>query len=316
MRSSDARGEDVLSIYGGAAVERALDIGGPQEEDDHERTFTAGMYDKHADRIGGASYKLGRYRWSLERLAEIYEANKERYAAVSARTNLPPELIAALHFRESSGDFSTYLHQGDPLGRPAVNHPADIPLFHEWEPAAEHALNDPYKKRIQNDLGLAADTTDLAAMGAYAEYYNGLGYHNKGRTTPYVYAGTDAYRGGKYVADGRYNSRVYDQQPGVVAMVQVMRGEEVTDGVAVHEHKLGDRHLEFGRQGRDVRALQQLLLDHGFDPNGVDGHFGPGTRAAVKAFQVAAGLSVDGMVGEATAEALKAWRSGNGPTIE
>ena len=49
----------------------------------------------------------------------------------------------------------------------------------------------------------------------------GLGYHNKGRTTPYVYAGTDAYRGGKYVADGRYNSRVYDQQPGVVAMVQV-----------------------------------------------------------------------------------------------
>jgi lysozyme family protein len=316
MRSADTRGEDVLSLYGGAAVERALDIGGPQEEEDHERTFTAGMYDKHADRIGDSSYKLGRYRWGLERLAEIYEANIERYAEVSARTNLPPELIAALHFRESSGDFSTYLHQGDPLGRPAVNHPANIPLFHDWEPAAEHALNDPYKKRIQDDLGLSADTTDLAAMGAYAEYYNGLGYHNKGRTSPYVYAGTDAYRGGKYVSDGRYNSRVYDQQPGVVAMVQVMRGEEVTDGVAVHEHKLGDRHLELGRQGRDVRALQQQLLDLGFDPNGVDGHFGPGTRAAVKAFQVAAGLPVDGMVGEATVDSLKTWRPGNGLTIE
>lgn len=315
MRANEARGEDALSLYGGAAVERALDIRGPQEEAP-ERTFTAGMYDKHSDRIGDASYALGRYRWSLERLAEIYEANKERYEEVSARTNLPPEFIAALHFRESSGDFSTYLHQGDPLGRPAVNHPANIPLFHEWEPAAEHALNDPYRKRIQEDLGIQADTTDLAALAAYAEYYNGLGYHNKGRTSPYVYAGTDAYTGGKYVADGRYNSRAYDQQPGVVAMVQVMRGEEVTDGLPVHEHQLGDRHLEFGRQGRDVRSLQMLLLNHGFDPNGVDGSFGPGTRAAVEAFQEAAGLPVDGMVGEETADALKAWRSGNGPTIE
>lgn len=316
MRAASAAGEDALSLYGGAAVERALDISGPQvEDDDHQRTFTDGMYDKHADRIGDASYDLSRYQWSLNRLAEIFEANKERYEEVSAATDLPIELIAALHFRESSGDFSTYLHQGDPLGRQAVNHPANIPIFHEWEPAAEHALNDAYKKRIQRDLGITAETTDLAALSSYAEYYNGLGYHNKGRVSPYVYAGTDAYTGGKYVADGRYSSRAYDQQPGVLAMVQFLRGEQVTDGLPVHEHQLGDRVLEFGRRGRDVRALQQMLLDLGFDPNGVDGSFGPGTKAAVEAFQASEGLEVDGKVGEATADAIKdraARRTGEG----
>ena len=37
-----------------------------------------------------------------------------------ALVNVPAPLIAALHMRESSGKFNTYLHQGDPLGKPAV----------------------------------------------------------------------------------------------------------------------------------------------------------------------------------------------------
>jgi hypothetical protein len=67
-----------------------------------------------------------------------------------------------------------------------------------------------------------------------------------------------------------------------------------------------------GSTGPDVTALQQRLLELGFDPNGVDGVFGPGTESAVKAFQQANGLTVDGKVGPITRAALQL-DSGTGP---
>ncbi len=63
--------------------------------------------------------------------------------------------------------------------------------------------------------------------------------------------------------------------------------------------------LKQGSSGPDVRALQQKLKDLGFDPNGVDGNFGPGTRAAVTAFQQSKGLQADGIAGPATLAALQ-----------
>jgi len=64
--------------------------------------------------------------------------------------------------------------------------------------------------------------------------------------------------------------------------------------------------LKQGSSGPDVQALQQKLKDLGFDPNGVDGNFGPGTEKAVRAFQQAKGLGVDGKVGPGTQAALDA----------
>ena len=53
--------------------------------------------------------------------------------------------------------------------------------------------------------------------------------------------------------------------------------------------------LKQGSSGPDVTDLQQKLKDLGFDPNGVDGNFGPGTRDAVIAFQQSKGLQADGI---------------------
>ena len=62
--------------------------------------------------------------------------------------------------------------------------------------------------------------------------------------------------------------------------------------------------LRQGSSGPEVTNLQQKLKDLGFDPNGVDGNFGPGTKAAVLAFQQSKGLQADGIAGPATLAAL------------
>lgn len=62
--------------------------------------------------------------------------------------------------------------------------------------------------------------------------------------------------------------------------------------------------LKQGSSGPDVTNLQQKLKDLGFDPNGVDGRFGPGTTRALIAFQQSKGLQADGVAGPATMAAL------------
>ena len=62
--------------------------------------------------------------------------------------------------------------------------------------------------------------------------------------------------------------------------------------------------LKRGSSGTQVSNLQQRLNELGFDPNGFDGKFGPGTEAAVIAFQKANGLEADGKVGPNTLAAL------------
>jgi putative chitinase len=64
--------------------------------------------------------------------------------------------------------------------------------------------------------------------------------------------------------------------------------------------------LKRGSSGPDVLTLQSTLKQLGFDPNGVDGNFGPGTEAAVIAFQKAKGLTPDGVCGPNTMAALQA----------
>lgn len=66
--------------------------------------------------------------------------------------------------------------------------------------------------------------------------------------------------------------------------------------------------LRRGSSGTAVTQLQQALFVLGFDPEGVDGFFGPLTEAAVRAFQDDRGLPIDGVVGPKTKGALVALR--------
>ena len=65
--------------------------------------------------------------------------------------------------------------------------------------------------------------------------------------------------------------------------------------------------LRKGSKGADVKALQEQLIALGYSCGswGADGDFGTATENAVKAFQKASGLTVDGIVGAKTYAALE-----------
>jgi peptidoglycan hydrolase-like protein with peptidoglycan-binding domain len=64
--------------------------------------------------------------------------------------------------------------------------------------------------------------------------------------------------------------------------------------------------LRKGYVGASAKALQMLLVGNGYSCGsaGVDGHFGNDTEKAVKAYQKARGLQIDGVVGSATWSSL------------
>jgi peptidoglycan hydrolase-like protein with peptidoglycan-binding domain len=65
--------------------------------------------------------------------------------------------------------------------------------------------------------------------------------------------------------------------------------------------------LATGSTGADVKRLQRILVMMKLlDYTGIDGSFGPQTEGAVKSFQQSQGLTVDGIVGTLTWQALPA----------
>ncbi|MGV3623297.1 MAG: peptidoglycan-binding protein [Archangium sp.] len=63
--------------------------------------------------------------------------------------------------------------------------------------------------------------------------------------------------------------------------------------------------LSLGAKGEEVKALQQRLKSLGLYNGAIGGNFGPGTEAAVKAFQTMKGLTVDGWAGPQTMAKLR-----------
>ncbi len=60
------------------------------------------------------------------------------------------------------------------------------------------------------------------------------------------------------------------------------------------------RTLRRGYQGDDVKSVQSRLKELGYYTGSIDGQYGSGSMAAVKAFQSKHGLTADGLAGKAT----------------
>lgn len=72
--------------------------------------------------------------------------------------------------------------------------------------------------------------------------------------------------------------------------------------------------LAVGDSGEEVEALQTALTALELEPGAADGDFGAATQEAVRTFQQANDLPTDGIVGQATADALNAQLAEQGST--
>jgi lysozyme family protein len=158
-------------------------------------------------------------REAVDAIARKLIRSKPRYQAVANSTGVPWFVIAVLHERESDADFSTHLHNGDPLrGRtyhvPAGRPPPPAKPPFTWEESAEDAL-------IYDGLASIKDWP-IERIAYACEGYNGWGYHNRGMPSPYLWSFSSIYRSGKYVGDGEFSSSAVDQQCGVMPMLYAM----------------------------------------------------------------------------------------------
>lgn len=142
--------------------------------------------------------------------------NKDKYQEVQQITNVPWYVIGAIHYRESSLNFTRHLHNGDKLTARTIHVPAGRPVKgappFTWVESAIDAIKlKSWHKvtdwSIENTLSLI-------------EAYNGLGYKKRGLPSPYLWAWSNNYSKGKYVADGKFDPNFVDQQCGAAILLK------------------------------------------------------------------------------------------------
>ncbi len=142
-------------------------------------------------------------------------AGRSHYDIITSRTGVPWAVIGLAHLRESDCNFSAHLHNGDSLSAktrhvPAGRPPGDPP--YSFEASACDALHID---------GLDKYTWDSVERIAFAlETFNGWGYYKHGLPSAYLWAGTNQYRGGKYVADNVFDRNARDRQLGTMGVLK------------------------------------------------------------------------------------------------
>lgn len=152
--------------------------------------------------------------------------------------------------------------------------PGDI-VFYDWD---DNGVGD--NKGNSDHVGIVEKVVDNTITIIEGNYSNSV----KRRTLKV---------NGKYIRG--YGVPKYDKE----VVQTVTTNKEVICTVNV-------KRLSKGDKGAAVKALQTLLIGYGYScgRSGVDGSFGGDTLSAVKKYQKAKGLTVDGVVGAKTWGAL------------
>lgn len=217
--------------------------------------------------------------------------------------------------RESGLDFRTSPAQGDRWDRVSVNVPRGVGPFPSWIAAAIWSY-----KHDAIDKNSAPWSWPYMCWGW--EKMNGFGPRDHGHVSGYNFSGIDQYdpptgTGGKYVSDGKWNPEEVDKQLGCVPLaLELVRLEPalalhnapiIVPAVPTEPIPVTPTPVGVGGGPRGTAWIQDSLnhLHFGGDQLNVDGNYGRRTRNAVRAFQSAHSLMVDGLAGPKTIAAIE-----------
>lgn len=162
---------------------------------------------------------------AVEAGAKKILAGMARYQAIEKLTGVPWYFIGALHYRESTCDFSACLANGQSIGRVTTIEPKGAGPWATWEDSAVWALQHEGFLSVTDWTG-----TEVWGVCLFeGERFNGEGYHNHGWANPYLFSGTDLYSSGKYIRDGVYDPSVVDIQIGIAPLMK--RVLQISSGV-------------------------------------------------------------------------------------
>jgi len=143
---------------------------------------------------------------------------KPTYDLVESATGVPWMFVGIVHGMEAGFNFSSHLHNGDPLTARTVQVPKGRPTTgtppFTWLDSAIDALR--FEK-----LHLVTDWS-VPHMLFLLEGYNGFGYRSRGVASPYLWSFSNVYDKGKFVADGKFDPNAVSKQCGAALMLKAI----------------------------------------------------------------------------------------------
>ena len=205
-----------------AAEMRMPRLVAPQPKNSKKYTELA---DEYVRFFAGADYASAEKEKAAEDWARKITQYRPRYEAVVKGTKLPWWFVGLTHMMESSLNFNTHLHNGDPLSRRTFRVPANRPAKgsapYDWADSARDAL-DGQKLFSDTDWSLSRALYRL-------EQYNGWGYRRHGVASPYLWSFSTLYAKGKFVADGVFSRDAASKQCGAATVLKALSEMSAVD---------------------------------------------------------------------------------------
>lgn len=235
--------------------------------------------------------------------------NLDRYMAAAWHLTVPAVFIGVLDLRESDCDPHLALGQGDPWNTKSTHVPRGFGPFSSWVAAARFYIG-------YDHLNDNSSSWSMEYACWKGEAWNGFGPRAHGRPTGYLWAGTSIYRGGKYVADGRWDPGESDKQIGIVPVL--LRIAQLRPDLAIGSlfttqdvpplvPDISPSAAQVGGCADSVSMLQRML-NAVYPYHGtllVDGSFGRRTRETLRRYQITRNLPPTGLCDHDTLDHLR-----------
>ena len=265
----------------------------------------AGHYGKYNRSPANRSYYESEMNWKLHLLLRKYLI-EYGFTVIQTRTDQTRDMALTTRGKAAKGcDLLLSIHSNAVSN--GVNESIDYPVVYKPISGAGSDIAEKLAKCIAEVMGTKQSGRTSSRKGNNGDYYGvirgatavgvpGLilehSFHTNTRATNWLLDESNLDKLAQ--AEAKVLAEHYD----VENDPQPAEKEEVC--------KVELKVLKKGAKGSEVKALQTLLIGYGFSCGsyGADGSFGSATDSAVRAYQKAKGLDVDGVVGPATWKSL------------